>query len=75
VLDSSIVDRRQRGRILMPATMSILVGTFPGDTKARAMSIYFGVGQAFAIAGPAIGGLCAQFIYWQWVSWSMFRSV
>ncbi|MET0966167.1 MAG: MFS transporter [Nakamurella sp.] len=54
------------GALLMPATMSILVSTFPGETRARALSIYLGVGQAFAVVGPAFGGLCAQFIGWQW---------
>jgi EmrB/QacA subfamily drug resistance transporter len=54
------------GALLMPATMSILVSTFPEETRARALSIYLGTGQAFAIVGPAIGGLCAQFIGWQW---------
>jgi len=54
------------GALLMPATMSILVSTFPAETRARALSIYLGVGQAFAVVGPAFGGLCAQFIGWQW---------
>jgi len=54
------------GALLMPATMSILVGTFPEESRARALSIYLGVGQAFAVVGPALGGACAQFVGWQW---------
>jgi len=54
------------GALLMPATMSILVSTFPSESRARALSIYLGVGQAFAVIGPALGGACAQFIGWQW---------
>ncbi len=52
--------------LLMPATLSILLGEFAGDARARALAVYAGVGQAFATVGPAFGGLCAQFVGWQW---------
>lgn len=52
--------------LLMPATLSILLGEFAGDGRARALAVYAGVGQAFATVGPAFGGLCAQFLGWQW---------
>lgn len=52
--------------LLMPATLSILLGEFAGDARARALAVYAGVGQAFATVGPAVGGLCAEFLGWQW---------
>ncbi len=52
--------------LLMPATLSILLGEFAGDARARALAVYAGVGQAFATVGPTFGGLCAQFVGWQW---------
>lgn len=52
--------------LLMPATLSILLGEFSGAGRARALAVYAGVGQAFATVGPAVGGLCAEFIGWRW---------
>lgn len=52
--------------LLMPATLSIILGQFAGETRAGALAVYAGVGQAFATVGPAVGGLCAEFIGWQW---------
>jgi MFS transporter, DHA2 family, methylenomycin A resistance protein len=51
--------------LLMPATMALLTAAYPGDERTRAFAIYTGVGQAFAVIAPTIGGLCAQFIGWQ----------
>ncbi len=52
--------------LLMPSTLSILLGEFAGDARARALAVYAGVGQSFATVGPAVGGLCAEFLGWQW---------
>lgn len=52
--------------LLMPATLSIILGEFVDDARARALAVYAGVGQAFATVGPAVGGLCAEFLGWQW---------
>jgi EmrB/QacA subfamily drug resistance transporter len=52
--------------LLMPATLSIILTAFADDARARALAVYAGVGQAFATVGPAVGGLCAEFIGWQW---------
>lgn len=52
--------------LLMPATLSIILGEFGGEARARALALYAGVGQAFATVGPAVGGLCAEFLGWQW---------
>uniref|UniRef100_UPI003D8DA6CF MFS transporter n=1 Tax=Gordonia sp. B7-2 TaxID=3420932 RepID=UPI003D8DA6CF len=52
--------------MLMPATLSLLTQAIREDRRAGAMAIYTGVGQGFALIGPAVGGICAQFLGWQW---------
>lgn len=52
--------------LLMPATLSLLMQAIAEGRRAAAMAIYTGVGQGFAIVGPAIGGVCAEFLGWQW---------
>jgi EmrB/QacA subfamily drug resistance transporter len=54
------------GALLMPSTMSILLGSVAPDGRARAMAVYTGFGQAFAVFGPFVGGVCAQYLGWQW---------
>ena len=61
--------------LLMPATLSIILTAFADDARARALAVYAGVGQAFATVGPAVGGLCAEFIGWQWGFLINIRSV
>ncbi|MFW0793795.1 MFS transporter [Gordonia sp. CPCC 205515] len=52
--------------MLMPATLSVLTQAVREQRRAAAMAIYTGVGQGFALIGPAVGGICAQFVGWQW---------
>ena len=52
--------------VLMPATLSLLTANTAEDQRPAAMAVYTGVGQGFALIGPLIGGLCAQFLTWQW---------
>lgn len=54
------------GALLMPATLSLLTSGIAKARRAGAMAVYTGVGQGFALVGPAVGGLCAQFIGWRW---------
>jgi MFS transporter, DHA2 family, methylenomycin A resistance protein len=51
--------------VLMPATLALIFAAFPPDGRARAMAIYTGSGQALATVGPAVGGLCAEFLSWR----------
>ena len=38
----------------------------PGQAeRTRAFAIYLGIGGAFSVIGPAIGGPCAQYLLWQ----------
>lgn len=52
--------------LLMPATLSLLTQAVRQEHRAAAMAVYTGVGQGFALVGPAAGGICAQFLGWQW---------
>ena len=49
---------------LMPATLSLVVTTFPGHNRARAIGIWAGVGGIGAAAGPIIGGWLLQHFWW-----------
>ncbi|UCZ88150.1 MFS transporter [Gordonia sp. WA4-43] len=53
------------GAVLMPATLALLIHTVDEARRPGAMAVYTGVGQGFALIGPAVGGVCAQFLTWQ----------
>ncbi|MFC9979327.1 MFS transporter [Gordonia sp. NPDC127522] len=53
------------GAVLMPATLALLIQTVDEVRRSGAMAVYTGVGQGFALIGPAVGGVCAQFLTWQ----------
>ncbi|MDT0223371.1 MFS transporter [Gordonia sp. AC31] len=53
------------GAALMPATLALLIQTVDETRRPGAMAVYTGVGQGFALIGPAVGGVCAQFLTWQ----------
>lgn len=55
--------------LMMPAALAILTATFDGDARAKALATYAGFGQAFAVLGPLVGGVCAQFLTWRWAFW------
>ena len=54
------------GAMLMPATLTLLMREIAQRRRAAAMASYTGVGQGFALIGPLLGGLCAQYLGWQW---------
>jgi EmrB/QacA subfamily drug resistance transporter len=49
---------------LMPATLSLIVSTFSGHNRARAIGIWAGVGGIGAAAGPLLGGWLLQHFWW-----------
>jgi MFS family permease len=50
----------------MPAGLAMIAEVVPEDRRPGALAVYTGVGQAFAIVGPLVGGLCAQYLGWRW---------
>jgi EmrB/QacA subfamily drug resistance transporter len=49
---------------LMPATLSIIVATFEGHQRARAIGIWAGIGGIGGAAGPILGGVLLQHFWW-----------
>lgn len=52
------------GALIMPATLSILMATFPRDERAKALGIWtasLGLGIA---AGPLVGGILLEHFWW-----------
>ncbi len=52
--------------LMMPAGLAMIAEVVPEDRRPGALAVYTGVGQAFATAGPLVGGLCAQYLGWRW---------
>ena len=51
---------------MMPATLSLLVATFPPEHRARGVAIWAGVAAIGGIAGMVISGLMLE--HWSWQS-------
>jgi EmrB/QacA subfamily drug resistance transporter len=49
---------------LMPATLAIIVDTFEGHHRARAIGIWAGIGGIGGAAGPVLGGVLLQHFWW-----------
>jgi len=50
--------------LVMPATLSTITSTFPGEQKARAIGIWAGVAGASAVLGLLASGLLLE--WWSW---------
>ncbi len=56
------------GAILTPATLTILIATYPeGRARARALGIWSGVAAAGGAAGALLGGVITQYLSWRWI--------
>ena len=56
------------GAVLTPATLTILIATYPeGRARARALGIWSGVAAAGGASGALLGGVITQFLTWRWV--------
>lgn len=52
---------------LSPAAMSLLLLTFPGDARARAMSVWGAASAVGGATGVLVGGLLSGYLGWSWV--------
>lgn len=50
--------------LLMPATLSIIVATFPPWERSRAIGLWAGVSGIGTAAGPLVGGWLLQHFWW-----------
>ncbi|HEY2442547.1 MAG TPA: MFS transporter [Streptosporangiaceae bacterium] len=55
------------GALLSPATLTIIVTTFSGDRRARALGIWSAVAGAGGAAGSILGGVLTSALSWRWV--------
>jgi EmrB/QacA subfamily drug resistance transporter len=55
------------GALLSPATLTIVVTTFPADRRARALGIWSAVAGAGGAAGSILGGVLTLALSWRWV--------
>src|SRR5579872_5962144 len=55
------------GAFLSPATLTILITTFSGDRRARALGVWSAVAGAGGAAGSILGGVLTSALSWRWV--------
>jgi EmrB/QacA subfamily drug resistance transporter len=55
------------GACLSPATLTIIVTTFSGDRRARALGVWSAVAGAGGAAGAILGGILTSALSWRWV--------
>lgn len=53
--------------LLMPQTMSIIIGVFPPERRGAALGVWGAVAGVSTIAGPTIGGLLVTSLDWRWI--------
>ena len=53
--------------LMNPATLSILMATFPPRQRGMAMGIWVGVSAVALALGPITGGLLAEHADWSWI--------
>ena len=53
--------------LMNPATLSIIIATFPARQRGMAIGIWAGVSAMALAIGPLLGGLLTEHIHWSWV--------
>jgi EmrB/QacA subfamily drug resistance transporter len=53
--------------LMNPATLSIIVATFPPRQRGMAIGIWAGVSALALALGPLVGGLIAEHLHWSWI--------
>jgi len=55
------------GALLTPASLAIIVATFPGDERGRAIGTWTAYSGMATIAGPLVGGQLVDALDWRWI--------
>jgi len=56
------------GAVLTPATLTILIVTYPeGRSRARALGVWSAVAAAGGASGALLGGVITQMLDWRWI--------
>ena len=53
--------------LMNPATLSIIIATFPPRQRGTAIGIWVGVSAMALAIGPLVGGLLTEHINWSWI--------
>ncbi|MGW3955399.1 DHA2 family efflux MFS transporter permease subunit [Streptomyces sp. NPDC004752] len=53
--------------LLIPQTMTLIVGAFPAERRGAALGVWGAVAGVAAVAGPALGGLLVSGPGWRWI--------
>jgi EmrB/QacA subfamily drug resistance transporter len=53
--------------LMNPATLSIIVATFPPRQRGMAIGIWAGVSAMALAIGPLMGGVIAEHLHWSWI--------
>ncbi|RKT89085.1 drug resistance transporter, EmrB/QacA subfamily [Saccharopolyspora antimicrobica] len=53
--------------LLIPQTMSIIIGTFPPQRRGAALGVWGAVAGLATIAGPPLGGFLVGALDWRWI--------
>ncbi|MEV0399572.1 DHA2 family efflux MFS transporter permease subunit [Actinoallomurus sp. NPDC050550] len=53
--------------MLMPQTMTIIIGTFPPERRGAALGVWGAVAGVATIAGPTLGGFLVSAAGWRWI--------
>jgi EmrB/QacA subfamily drug resistance transporter len=55
------------GAMMMPVSLSILMGAFPKRQHGTAVGVWGALGTAAAALGPSIGGVLVTYVSWHWI--------
>ena len=53
--------------LMNPATLSIIIATFPARQRGMAIGIWAGVSASALAIGPLVGGVITEHIGWSWI--------
>ncbi|MHB1683255.1 MAG: MFS transporter [Bacilli bacterium] len=55
------------GGVIFPASLAIIVLTFPKERRGTAIGVWGGISAIAAAIGPSIGGFVTHYLSWRWI--------